>query len=457
MPTLLSPPSDWGSARGPGGAHAATAPRGGRPGRFAPGLTSGLLRLLIIGLVAASVAWGALAAWTVSQHASAADIVVSSSEPVSLDAQRMFQALSDADITVTTAFLRGPAEPSGPRQRYAADIRRAASELAAVRSTAGPGASPQVRASIAAVLRGLPLYTADVAQAQIYYSLGFELTGGSFLQVASEDMRVRLMPAAASIYRQENAALEAGSGRATGVWWVVAAIAATVAVGLVLGWAQWWLWRRTHRVVNYGLIAASAALVISGLWLITAFAVSRADLQRGVGNGSAPAEALARAGIAVQLARGDELLNLISHSGDTSFQQNFSALRSEIGPGQGTLMTDAASSGDAPAARQLAAAARAARAWYAASDQVFRLDVAAHYAAETQLVIGTWPTSSAVAFARVEASLNSAMADDQATFRSSATAGAGAFGGLEAGIIIAALVMSAGCAWGISRRLAEYR
>jgi hypothetical protein len=457
MPTLLSPSSAWRSGRGPAGAHAATAPRGNGPGRLAPGLTSAMLRLLIVGLVVASVAWGALASWTVSQHASAASIVVSSSEPLSLDAQRMYQALSDADITVTTAFLAGPAEPSLARQRYAADIARAATELAAVRSTAGAGASPQVRASIAAVLRGLPLYTADVAQAQTYDSLGFQLTGGSFVQVASEEMRVRLLPAAASIYRQENAALEAASGRATGVWWVVAAIALTVAVGIVLGRAQWWLWRRTHRVVNYGLLAASAALVISGLWLTIAFAVAHADLQRGVGNGSAPEESLARASIAVQQARGDELLNLISRSGDTSFQQNFSALRSQIGPGPGTLLTEAAPARGGPAAQHLAAAARAARAWYAASEQIFRLDVAAHYAAETQLVIGTWPTSSTVAFGRVEAGLTSAMADDQATFRSSATAGAGAFGGLEAGIIAAALVMSVGCAWGISRRLAEYR
>jgi hypothetical protein len=457
MVTLLSPSPARRSGRGPAGAHAAKAPRGEWAGRFAPGLTSARLRLLIVGLVAAAVAWGAVTAWTVGQHASAAGIVVSSSEPLSLDAQRMYQSLSDADITVTTAFLAGPVESFQARQRYAADITRVTTELAAVKSAAGAGASQQVRASIAAVLNGLPLYTADVAQAQTYYSLGLQLTGGSFLQVASEQMHVRLLPAAASIYRQENAALEAASGRATGVWWVVAAIVLAVVVAIALGRTQWWLWRRTHRVVNYGLLAASAALAISGLWLITAFAVARTDLDGGVGNGSAPAEALAQAGIAVQQARGDELINLISRSGDTSFEQNFSALRAEIGPGPGTLVTDAASSGGRPAARHLAAAARAARAWYAASGQIFSLDVAAHYAAETQLVIGTWPTSSTVAFARVEAGLTSAMADDQVTFRSSATAGADAFGGLEAGVIVAALAMSVGCAWGISRRLAEYR
>ena len=49
------------------------------------------------------------------------------------------------------------------------------------------------------------------------------------------------------------------------------------------------------------------------------------------------------------------------------------------------------------------------------------------------------------------------MAADEATFRSSAATGQDAFTGLEAGIIVLALVMVVGCAWGINRRLAEYR
>jgi hypothetical protein len=42
-------------------------------------------------------------------------------------------------------------------------------------------------------------------------------------------------------------------------------------------------------------------------------------------------------------------------------------------------------------------------------------------------------------------------------FHGSATAGENAFTGLEAGIIVAALLMALGCAWGLSVRLAEYR
>jgi hypothetical protein len=47
--------------------------------------------------------------------------------------------------------------------------------------------------------------------------------------------------------------------------------------------------------------------------------------------------------------------------------------------------------------------------------------------------------------------------DFQAVFATNAADGSDAFGGLEAGVIAAALVMALGCAWELTRRLAEYR
>lgn len=64
---------------------------------------------------------------------------------------------------------------------------------------------------------------------------------------------------------------------------------------------------------------------------------------------------------------------------------------------------------------------------------------------------------SAAQFNKLQTDLHRAIAADQATFRSSATAGSDAFGGLEFGVILAALLMMGGSAWGLSRRLAEYR
>jgi hypothetical protein len=415
------------------------------------------LRLLLIGLVCISLAWGAVCAWTVSQHAAAATEVVTTSEPLSLAAQQMYQSLADADVTATTSFLAGPQQPLAVRQRYEADIARVATDLAELKN--GPAAgSQQFGTQLAAVATGLPVYTGYVQQAQTYSSLGYPLTGGSFMQVASEEMHLTLLPAARAIYASENAALDAASAGATGLPWMVVAVVLAILIGVVLYRTQRWLRRRTHRMVNYGLLGASVAVFAALVWLVIAFGSARIDLQAGLGHGSDPAQQLAQASIAAQQGRGDEILNLISRSGSASFARDFQTIQRGIGPGPGTLLTVAAGSSEAGAGGDLVAAAgRDAHGWYTATGQVFRLDLAANYGAETQLVIGTGNGSSAAQFSRLESDLHGAIAADQVVFRSHAAAGRNAFAGLEAGIIVAALLMAAGSAWGISRRLAEYR
>src|SRR5215472_8554235 len=87
--------------------HAAPAAHAARRRRRGPSLLAGgtpsVLRLLLIGLVIASIVWGVIAAFTVGQHSSAASEVVNTSEPLSLDAQQMYQSLADADVTAVTA------------------------------------------------------------------------------------------------------------------------------------------------------------------------------------------------------------------------------------------------------------------------------------------------------------------------------------------------------------------
>lgn len=451
-------PQQISTARG-GAAPGAGQPAARRGRQLRAAGTPAILRLLLIALTAGSLAWGVVGAWAVSQHASGADQVVTTSEPLSLDAQRMYRSLSDADVTATTAFLAGPPEPLGVRQRYEADIAQTAADLAALRGSAGGGqAAARLSADLAAISAGLPVYTGYVAQAKTYSSLGFPLTGGSFMQVASEEMHLRLLPAARSVYAQVNASLAADSAQATGLPWIVVAVALALAVGIALARTQSWLRRRTHRIVTYGLLVATLAVAVSAIWLVAAFVAARSDFRQGLGHGSTPAEALARAGISAQQARGDEVLNLISRSGSTSFQQDFAAMRAKIGPGPGTLLAAAAAaSPDRNAASAVAAAGRDATRWYAVAGQVFKLDLSANYAAETQLVVGTGPGSSAPGFAKLESDISRAIAADQVVFGQNASAGRGAFANLEAAVIAAALLMAAGSAWGLSRRLAEYR
>lgn len=419
--------------------------------------TPAVLRLLLTGLVFGSLAWGVIAALTVSQHASAAGEVVSTSEPLSLAAQQMYQSLADADVTATTAFLAYPptsstVEPLSLRLRYQSDIASAGADLAALRGAAGAAGSGQIAANLAAISAGLPVFTQYVAQARTWSSFGFPLTGGSLIQDASAEMHLVLLPAANAIYTSENAVLTSTSAQATGLPLIVVAVALAIVIGYVLLRSQRWLTRRTHRRVNPGLLLATVVAAVSTIWLAAAFGTARSDFGQGLGHGSTPVQALSQAGIAAQEGRGDQVVNLISRSGSSSFQQLFAGVQARIGPGRGTLLaTAAAGAGD------VARADQDARTWYTASAKVFALDVAANYAAETNLVIGTGSGSSAADFARLEQDLRQAIAADQVVFRSNAAAGRGAFRGLEAGVIIAALLMAAGSAWGLSRRLAEYR
>ena len=64
---------------------------------------------------------------------------------------------------------------------------------------------------------------------------------------------------------------------------------------------------------------------------------------------------------------------------------------------------------------------------------------------------------AASSFRQLSQTLNEGVETHQAVFASSARSGRDAFTGLAIGMIVASLVMVAGCAWGLSRRLAEYR
>jgi hypothetical protein len=277
--------------------------------------------------------------------------------------------------------------------------------------------------------------------------------------VASEEAHLVLLPAAKTVFTQENTALSAASSQATGLPTVIVAIVMALVTGIILYRTQRWLTRRTNRAVNAGPMLASVLLAISAVWLLAAFGVARSDLDRGIGHGSGPAETLAQASIGVQQIRGDAVLKVISRSGDASFQQDFLATSAPVGPGSGTLLSSAAaaSAANAAAGALPRSAQRQATAWYAANAGVYRLGVAANYAAGRTMVIAAGSGSSATGYAALEADITQAIASDQAVFRSAATAGAGVLDPLAPVVIGVSAAMALGCGWGLTRRLAEYR
>jgi hypothetical protein len=419
-----------------------------------PRTTPAKLRLLLAGLVSLCLIWGAVAAWVVSQRASGANDVASTSETLSLDGQMIYRALSDADATADSTFLSAGLAPIDGPPRYQTDIAQAAAHLESATAAAGHSAAA---ANLATLSAGLPVYTGEVQTARADYRLGLPL-GAAYLREASNLMRGTLLPAARNISAQANVQLAGASGRATGLPLVLVLLVAAVIVGFALYRAQRWLYQRTHRRLNPGLVVASVAGLVSLLWLVIALGVARADLLQARAHGSTPVAALAQADTAALQARADESLTLIDAQGDDSFQQDFVAVQHRLGPGPGTLLTDAVTAArGSPGAGPAAAAASTATTWYGVHRKVRLLDDNGQHTQAILLVTMPGPGHSGTLFTRLDGSLSSAIAADQIVFGRHAVAGSNAFTGLEVGVIVLALIMAAGCARGLITRLAEYR
>jgi hypothetical protein len=431
--------------------------------RWDTATTPGRLGLLLTGLVLLSLAWGVLAALTAEQHASAAADVVAVSEPLSLDAEQIYRSLSDADATAASAFLSGGLEPAADRQRYNADIAQAAIRIEAASALLGSSAArtqlpgqlnKQAAAAgsatgddLAILSAELPVYADEVGTAGADNRIGYPL-GAAYLREASTLLRGTLLTAASDIYTKENGLLTTASAQATGLPLIVITVVIGLGLGCLFYLSSRWLTRRTHRRVNYGLLVAVVAFAVSLVWLALAFVFGRADLLHAQQHGSAPAEAFARADVAALQAHADESLTLIDNSGDDSYQQDFIAQQKLLGPGPGTLLAAVQASGGN------GSAAADAQAWYRAHAALRALDDGGNHAAAVQSALSGQADAS---FTRLSADLSNGINAHQAVFASDARGGRDAFTGLAVGMIAASLIMAAGCAWGLNRRLAEYR
>jgi len=418
--------------------------------------TPGRLWLVLIGLVLLSLAWGALAAFTAARYAAAASSVVTTREPLSLDAQRIYAKLSDANDAATTAFLTGGIEPAATTRRYLADI--SAAEAGIQSATAQGGAGPGDAAKdLNALAADLPTYTQEIGYASADNRLALPL-GAAYLREASGFMRNALLPDAKELYATENASLSGASARATGLPLFCVTVVTGLVVGCVLYQASRWLRRRTNRVLNAGLIAAGALVVISLAWLATAYLGARSDLLHAQARGSATVEAVAQVGIAVQEAHADESLTLVDNTGGDAYQADYVKQQHALGPGAGTLLTAASAAAQgSPAVPAVAAAVSDARAWFAAHAQVRSLDDNGNHSKAVASVLGTAPGDAGASSARLSNDLASAVNSDQAVFNSTARSAASAYTALALGVIVVALLMAGACAWGLSRRLTEYR
>ncbi|WP_307624113.1 hypothetical protein [Streptomyces sp. V3I7] len=416
-------------------------------------------RLRVIGAVLALLvlAFGAVTAWQATDRAAAASDVLRSSQPLSSDAADIYRSLADANTAASSGFLAGGQETATSRERYEKDIRTAAAKLVTAAISSEPN-SPSAEA-ISRLNRLLPEYKGLIERARTYNRQGYPV-GGAYLRYANTTMQEEMLPAAEELYTKENQRLRSDYADATPYPW--AAIALGVLALAALVWAQRRTYHRTNRVLNHGLVAATAAAAVVLLWLVVGHTVARADLVRSYDHGIRSLNALHDARIASLKARGNENLSLVARGADTvklgdttydAYYYDFEQEMDVLGKGlaeAGKLADDQAGS------RPVTAAESSMAVWKKRHAAARTEDENGNYQQALDKVIGS-EGATGECFDNVDASLRRALAHEQTEFRYAAGDGLGALGGLPAGATVLAVLGAAGAVLGIGRRLSEYR
>ncbi|MEU8588078.1 hypothetical protein AB0C59_13940 [Streptomyces sp. NPDC048664] len=420
----------------------------------------GRLRLMGAVLALLVVAFGAVTAWQMGERADAADDVLHRSQPLSAGAADIYRSLADANTTASSGFLSGGQEPTATTERYERDIRTAAAGLVTAAAGTDPG-SPSAH-TVAQLNELLPRYKGLVERARANNRQGFPV-GGAYLRAANDVMQRQMLPAAQDLYTKENQRLRSDYANATPYPWGAMAVGVLALAALAL--AQRRTYRRTNRVLNHGLVAATASCAVVLLWLVAGHSLARAGLDASYDHGIRSLDVLHDARIASLNARGNENLTLVSRGAETrklpdgtvqdaydyAFQREMRTLS--------TSLDQASSLADAPEGRKpVADAAADMKVWLQRHGDARKADDEGDYQAALDKVVGTradQPTGEC--FDGVDASLARALDREESEFHRSATSGRAALTGLPAGATLLAVLGAAGALLGIGRRLSEYR
>ncbi len=416
-------------------------------------------RLRIIGAVLALlvVAFGAVTTWQISERAAAADDVLHRSQPLSSGAAGIYRSLADANTAASSGFLAGGQETADSRDRYEKDIRTAAAGLVTAAANADPGSPSE--ATIARLNRLLPEYKGLIERARTYNRQGYPV-GGAYLRYANEKMQKEMLPAAEDLYTKENQRLDADYGDATPYPW--SAIVLGVLALAALGWAQHRTYRRTNRVLNHGLVAASAATTLVLLWLVVGHAVARSGLDGSYDHGIRSLKVLHDARIASLKARGNENLSLVARGAETvtvggqtydAYYYDFDKDMTVLGKG----LTEADRLADDGTGTEPVKAAEGNMAvWKKRHTTARTEDENGNYQQALDMVIGG-KGATGECFDSVDRNLALAIDHEQAEFKQAAGDGRDAMTGLPVGAAVLAVLGAAGAVAGIGRRLSEYR
>ncbi|MGI5375467.1 hypothetical protein ACQEV2_14690 [Streptomyces sp. CA-251387] len=418
-------------------------------------------RLRIIGalLAALVIAFGTVAAWQMTDRFTAADDVLNRSQPLSSDAADIYRSLADANTAAASGYLAGLQEKPAMREGYERDIRTAAAKLVTAAANSEPG-SPSAN-TIAELSRLLPEYKGLVETARANNRQGYPV-GGAYLRTANEMMQQKMLPAAEQLYQTENQRLRDDYADAKSFPWAAAGLG--ILALAALAWAQHRNYRRTNRVLNHGLVTATAASTVVLLWLAVSHTVARAGLNDSYDHGVRSLNVLHEARIASLTARSDENLTLVRRGADSKtlddgkvvdayewgYDQQIDQLRKALA--RADALAD-----DRAGKKPVQDANGFMKVWKDRHGLARVDNEKGNYQAARDRVIGAAKDPTSVCFDNVDKALATALKHEQTEFKQAASYGRDSLTGLPTGAAVLAVLGATGAVLGIGRRLSEYR
>jgi hypothetical protein len=399
--------------------------------RTTPGVVAVIAVAVTAGCVIAGLVCGAQLDGRIAEH----NAVLDHSEPLAYAAQNLYAALSAADAAAASAFLSGGIETAPIRARYQQALADTTSALADV--TAG-ATDPNTRTAAAEISAQLVAYTGLVESARANNRQGFPI-GSAYLREASSLMQSTLLSGAERIYTGNLAAVDEDQRAVESL-----PTAGLVLLGLVLvaiGVGSVMLSRRTNRQFNLGLVVASGAVLLVGVWIVVAIRLAAGAIEQSRTEGTAMFGHLAKARILAQQARTDETLQLIARGDITAGEKSFNGRIDDLGALLGT---------------EPSAASDGVRNWTASHRKQVEAYLGGDYPAAVGQAIGTDPGASAAHFAVVEAGLRDEIEQTRATLRDRVSAAGAWLAWSPTGTLVLMVVAAVATVVGLWPRLKEF-
>jgi hypothetical protein len=406
--------------------------------------TPGRLRALRAAIVTLALTLAVVSVLATTFALNGTHRITRSTEPLLVSAETIYSSLADADTTAALAFLSGGLEPAAQTQRYDADIDRVGDQLA--RAAGRIGESGPAADSLRSISAQLPVYAGLIQSARANNRQGFPV-GASYLGQASALSREVLLPAADRLLSLEQQQLRTDYQGARARTWLLVTALVTLALLAVLLTAQLFLSRRTHRLLNLGLLAATGALVVLVILGSAVLLGQHHRLTTAERDGSTPVALAAQARITALVQHGDESLTLVSRGTSAAYEADFAKA-------QLRLLGDPTHPGLLP---QRSPARALVQSYAARHTEVRTLDDGGNYNDAVALATSMGTEGAARAFADLDQALATAVTTDQARFVS---AGEHADRGLALVRVLApilALLIGLLAVLGIRTRLEEYR